>query len=177
MITTTLRKIRDAKPCQNSWRKLYKHLGGIKAYGLDTPITFQQIIKNNGVDDALWCLRTVPECDSLWRHFAVDCAERIKHLMKDERSFEVLKVARRYATGQATDQELAVAVDAARDAARDAAWYAARDAAADTAADAAWYAAEAAAAAAAEDAERDWQAQRLIELIEAGHWSPVVQQD
>ena len=189
MITTTLRKIRDAKPCQDGWKKLYKHLGEIKAYGFDIPITFQQIIESNGIDDALWCLRTVPEHELLWRHFAVDCAEHVKHLINDERSIRALDVARRYALGQSSNQEVETAKAAARAAARAAAKAAAKAAAWDAARAAAWDAARAAAwaaawdaawdaaAAAAWDAEKDWQARRLIELIEAGHWSPVVQQN
>ena len=50
MITTTLNRIRKAKPCKSGWKKLYTSLGGIKKYGKNTPITFQQIINSNGVD-------------------------------------------------------------------------------------------------------------------------------
>lgn len=127
MITTTLRKIRDAKPCQDGWKKLYKHLGGIKAYGLDTPITFQQIIESNGIDDALWCLCTVsePQYKPLCYFFEFSCAKYIEHIRK------------RYTTSQLSEEELVAALAATK----------------------------------------DWQTQRLIELTETGHWSPVVQQD
>ena len=74
--------------------------------------------------------------------FAIDCAERaLKDVhVTDERSWNALKVKRRWLDKLATDQDLAAAWGAARDAA----WAAARDAA--------WYAAMAAAMAAARDA-------------------------
>jgi len=76
------------------------------------------------------------------RLFACDCAERVLPLWEaeypnDRRAHEAVAVARRYAEGQATAEELA----AAGDAARDAAWDAARDAARAAARAAAWDAA------------------------------------
>jgi hypothetical protein len=56
------------------------------------------------------------------RLFACDCAERVLHLTTDERSHEAVRVARRYAEGEATDEGL----DAASAAARDSAWDAER---------------------------------------------------
>lgn len=141
-ITTTLAKIKAHRPCEDGYRKLAKSLGGITKYGKDTPITFEQIYASNGCDDALWCLRaTDVEYHNLWRHFAVDCAQAVEHLMKDKRSKDALVVARRYADGSATDEELDAARAAAWDAARAVAWAAARAAA--------WYAARASAGAAA----------------------------
>jgi len=66
--------------------------------------------------------------DKQLRLFAVRCARRVQHLMRDPRSIAALDVAERHANGQATDEELAEAADAAWDA-RDAAADAARDAA------------------------------------------------
>ena len=163
-VTTTLNKIRDYSPCEDGWEKLLKSLGKTKAD--DETLTFEQIYSSNGYDDTLWCLRSVPEQEMLWRHFAVDAAEMVEHLMDDERSKNSLRVARRHAEGQATDEELTAARAAARDAAWDAAWAAAwaaaRAAAWDAARDAAWDAAWAAARAAAWDAARDaaWAAAR-----------------
>jgi len=103
--------------------------------------------------------------DRTARLFACDCAERVAHLANDKRCDEAIKVARRYADGEATKEELAIARDAALSAhaARDAALsaHAARDAAWDTwdAASAA-YAARAAARAATSAAPWDaaWSA-------------------
>jgi hypothetical protein len=119
------------------------------------------------------------------RLFACDCAERVLHLCgDDERPRNAIAVARRYANGDAADDELeaareaawyaagAAARAAARDAAGAAAWYAAGAAA--------WYAAGAAAGAAARaaagdaagdaawDAEREWQTARLMEYLGYG---------
>ena len=108
------------------------------------------------------------------RLFAADCAERVlpifeKYHPKDTRPRDAIAVARRFANGEATHDELAAAGAAALAAARDAARAAARDAACAAGWAAAWAAAGAAAGAAARAAawaagwaaEIEWQAQRL----------------
>ena len=127
MLTTTLNKIREHKPCIDGWKKLLKYLGKTEAD--DEPLPFSIILDSNGLDDALWCCRTTQEYDRQWRLFAVWCARQVQHLMTDKRSLDALDVAERYANGQATDNELAAARDAAGAAARDAAGAVARDAA------------------------------------------------
>jgi len=105
------------------------------------------------------------------RLFAADCAEHVLDALEDRypsdpRSRNAIAVARRFANGQATQDELAAARDAAwaaawaaawdaaRAAARAAAWAAARDAARAAAWDAAW------------DAEKQWQTSRLFDYLE-----------
>ncbi len=109
--------------------------------------------------------------ETILREWACDCAERAlnrereKGREPDPRSWEAIAVARRYAKGEATKEELDAAWDAAKDAARDAAWAAAwdaawaaaRDAAKAAAKAAAWDAAWAAARDAAKAAEIEWQ--------------------
>jgi hypothetical protein len=148
MITTTLNRIRDHHPCEKGWRKLLAGLGKTRAD--DEPVAYATILRINGLDDALWCMRVEPRHTHLWRIFAVRCARRVEHLMTDQRSKDALDVAERYANGQATDTELA----AAGAAAGTAAWAAARAAAKAAAKAAAWDAARAAAWAAAWDAAR-----------------------
>jgi hypothetical protein len=136
------------------------------------------------------------------RLFACDCAERALYLFEarypdDGRPRKAIEVARRYAEGAATREELAAARDAAwkaalaateaaawaaswaatedasreasRAASRYAAW-AAQEAAEDdslaAALAAAWAASRAAAGAAAREAERNWQVERLGEILE-----------
>ena len=138
MLTTTLNHIRDNHPCTEGWTRLLAGLGKTKAD--DEPVAYATILRINGLDDALWCMRAEPQHANLWRMFAVRCARKVEHLMTDQRSRDALDVAERHANGQATDEELDAARDAAlaaaRDAARDAArgdargdaWAAARDA-------------------------------------------------
>ena len=170
--TTTLNAIRAHGPCAKGWTKLLAHLG--KTAADDEPLSLLTILDSNGIDDALWCLRAMPEHDRHWRLYAVWCARRVQHLMTDPRSVAALDVAERNAAGDATDAALYAACAAAGDAgaaARDAqaaAVHAAR-AAAGAAAGAAtwaatWAAAGAAAWAAAGDAARDVQAARLREV-------------
>src|SRR5574343_618275 len=170
MPTTTLNAIREHGPCADGWRTLLTHLG--KTAADDEPLSLLTILDSNGLDDALWCLRAMPEHNKHWRLYAVWCARQVQHLMTDARSVAALDVAERQANGTASDQELA----AAGDAARDAAWAAARDAAGvaasaagrvaagDAAGAAASAAAGDAAVAAAWDAARDAQTARLREV-------------
>lgn len=123
-VYTTLAKIRAHSPCEDGWKKLYKNLGGLKAYGEDTPLTFRQIYDSNGYEDTLWCLRTTDEKYwPLWRHFAADCAASVPQT--DQRCIDAIEVAHRYADGLATEEERSAAESAARAAAWLAAWSAA----------------------------------------------------
>ena len=146
MITITLQKIRDKAPCTSGWEKLLNSKGGTTAdYSAEFPLS--DVLDSNDLADTLWCLRCLPEHDSLWRFYAVWCARQVKHLMTDQRSIAALDVAERYANGLATDAELAAARAAARAAA-----------AGDAAGDAAREAAGAA------------QAQKLREILNRGEW-------
>jgi len=144
VICTTLNRIREHDPCVEGWKKLLRHLGKTEAD--DEPLPFSVIVESNGIKDALWACRTVPEHDREWRLFAVWCARQVQHLITDQRSHDAINVAERFALGAATKNEL--------DAARDAAWSAVRDAARDVAWSAAWSAALAAAWDVAWDAAR-----------------------
>ncbi len=152
MLTTTLNDIRAKSPCEDGWQKLLKHIGKTKAD--DEPIGFDAILESNGLDDALWCIRALPESmDNDCRLLACDFAEpALKYITNgDERPAKAIWTARQFAIGEATQEELAAVRDAAwaagaAGAARDAAEAAARAAA--WAAGAAWAAARAAARAA-----------------------------
>ncbi len=118
--TTTLRMIREAHPCQDGWRKLTKNLGGINAYGLDTPLTLLQVLDSNGLEDALWVLsHSVPNADRLARHFQAWCAEQVLHIYEaaypgDDRVRNQIAMLRR---DDVTCEERVAAHNAARDAA------------------------------------------------------------
>ena len=155
MICTTLNRIREHDPCVEGWKKLLRHLGKTKAD--DEPLPFSVIVESNGMEDALWACRTVPERDREWRLFAVWCARQVQHLITDQRSHDAINVAERFALGAATKNELDAARGAARSAARDAAPASARDAAWSAARGAAWSAARDAAFDAARGAA--WSAQ------------------
>ena len=159
---TTLNKIREHSPCAQGWAKLLATLNKTKAD--DEDVLFLTILESNGLDDALWCLRSTPEYNRDSRLFAVWCARQVQHLMTDERSLNALDVAERYADGLANSEELAAAQDAAWDASRDAARAAERAAAQAAARDTAWDAAWAAAWAAAWDATRDAQKEMFIKM-------------
>ena len=152
MICTTLNKIRSYGPCESGWKKLLSHLGKTKAD--DEILPYSVILESNGLDDALWCMRTETKYENEWRTFALKCARRVEHLHPICKT--TLDVLERFINGEATREDLAAAwaaESAARDAARDAADAAAGDAA--LAARAAALAARAAAGDAAEAAAGD----------------------
>ena len=155
MLHTTFALLHREGACAPGYKKLAKHLGGISKYGASTPIPLAEVLTSNGLDDALWCLRAVLDTeiatrDRLSRLLACDYAERALPIFEatypdDNRPRQAIEVARRFADGQASPEELA--------AARDAAWAAAWDAT-DAARDAAY-------GAPAYPAEPLWQAERF----------------
>ncbi len=56
-MNTTLNKIRERSPCSPSWEKLLASLGKTKAD--DEPVNFKHLLDVLGIDDAVWCLRTL----------------------------------------------------------------------------------------------------------------------
>ena len=82
-MNTTLNKIRNHAPCADGWRKLLKGLN--KAAADDEPLALTTILALNGLDDALWALRTA-DCDRESRMLAVAYARQVQHLMTDPRS-------------------------------------------------------------------------------------------
>ena len=157
-IYTTLNAIREHEPCEDGWVKLLSHLGKTKAD--DEPLALVEILKSNGIADAIWCLRALPEeHESKVRLFNCDIAEHVLPIYtaqypNDTRVADAIRISRMFANGEATQDELS--------ATRAAAWTAAGAAAgsARAAADAAWDALDAADAAAdaAGEKEREWQA-------------------
>ena len=160
MIMVTLKMLEKVDPCKSSADKLLAYLGKTEADDEEFPLL--TVLESNGLDDALWCTRCLPEYDKEWRLFAVWCARKVEHLMTDERSRTALDVAERFANGKATKKELKVVRDNAfvavkvfdLNAIRSAGW-AATCTAASTATSAATSAAWAAAWATASDAGDD----------------------
>ena len=181
--TTTLDQLKKAKACQLGYRKLYRGLGGVKAYGKTTPITYLRILEINGLDDCLWALSLGDEkAVMIMRWWAILCSERAvgiyeKLVPNDHRVRICTETTKQFLQGQAAARGAAWAAagDAAEalSAARGAAWNAARaavaawNAARDAAEAAAWArgAAWAAAWDAAWDAEREWQSNLLKEFL------------
>ena len=104
MLVTTLNKIKEYDPCADGWKTLLRYLEKTKAD--DEELPFLTILESNGFDDALWCMRAVPEYEKEWRLFAVWCARQVQHLMTDERSIAALDVAEKYTSDDATEDEL-----------------------------------------------------------------------
>lgn len=122
-MNTTLNAIREHTPCEDSWKALLLSLNKTEAD--DEPLPLRHILDTLEIEDAIWSLRSLEGADREIRLFSCDCAERVLHLYEgqypdDMRPRQAIEVARRYANGEATDEELTAARDAA-DAAGDAA--------------------------------------------------------
>jgi hypothetical protein len=171
---TTLNAIRSFSPCTYGYTKLLKHLK--KTKGDNDPLSLLTILESNGLDDAIWCLRTEQKPERTQR-FILALSRRVEHLSTAAKTCN--DVVERYLNGEATTAELNAAQAAAAQAAQAAAQAAARAAraaarvtyaAADTAAYAAAYAAvdaavNSAARAAAYAVERAAQVQLFKDIF------------
>lgn len=125
--TVTLKAIRAHGPCKDEWEKLLRHLG--KTAAKDEPLDLLTVLDSNGLDDALWCLRALgPEHDNAVRLLVCDLVEPAMRFVQpgENRPQEALRVARAFARGKATADDLAAAGAAAGAAAEAAAWASAR---------------------------------------------------
>lgn len=104
MFYTTLNEIREYGPSTQDWQRLLKYLGKMKAD--DEPLSFKTILDSNGLDTAIWALRTIkaPEV----RLFAVRCIRQVPSLLFNELSLNALDIAEAYAIGEVTDEELII---------------------------------------------------------------------
>lgn len=154
---TTLALCKKHGACTEGYAMLKEHLG--KGWKASAPIPLLTVLESNGVQDAIWALRTLEGKDREIRHFACDCAERVlpiyeKKYPDDKRPRNAIEISRKFAAGLATAEELAAARAAAWAAtAAAAAWTVARIAAMNADGAAAW--------AVAMNAEREWQAERF----------------
>jgi hypothetical protein len=155
----TLNQIRSHSPCAEGWAKLLKHLN--KTTADDEPLSLLTVLKSNGIEDAVWCLRTEPTPERTQR-FALAVARRVEHLRPTAKAYN--DITERYINGTVTKEKFYAATRAANAAAA----YAAE---ADYTADAAGAAARAAVravantAANAAAAEREAQAQIFKEIF------------
>lgn len=154
---TTYKKIKSFKPCFEGWKTLLENTN--PEMDMTKEIDLMDILKSNGIKDAVWALRCWDYMD--WCLFICEVAESVLPIFEekypeDDRPRKALQAIRDYKAGIITKQDLenaAAAAYATAAAAHDA--YAASAAAsaatastADDAMAAAAYAANAAAAAA-----------------------------
>ena len=120
VVTTTLRQIRQHEPCADGWRTLLSSLG--KTGADDEPLPLTTILQSNGLDDALWCLRTITGYDREITRFVLACVQEVSHLMTDQRSLDVLSALERHLESPLSREELDQVLAAAGAAAWTAVW-------------------------------------------------------
>ncbi len=126
MIYTTLNAIREHLPCEDGWKKLLKHLGKKKAD--DKRLALTTVLKSNGIEDAIWCLRAVEGHDREICLYALWCIRQGKRLVRARPSPFTIPVSRGWA-GYVAAHVASKSADSAALAAAGDAWVAARDAA------------------------------------------------
>lgn len=132
---------------------LHRACGDSREWAVRNCKTMQDVWRDTKPEWLIWmATRQGVLDDRTLRLFDCWSVRQVWHLLTDERSRHAVEVAERYASGCATDEELAAAMAAAWDAAS----AAARDAVRDAASAAAWAAAWDAASAAAMDAQAEW---------------------
>ena len=176
MLHITFNSIKFHEACEEGYDPLSIALGGDIKYGMDTPISLIKCLESNPIDDVIWALRaTLEDSTEFSKQFAIACAEHVLPIFEekypeDKRPREALEAAK---AGKLT-KEILEAADAASDyytaaAAADAAACSSRAsyyAAAYSSLAAAVYAAAAAAHASSDyDAERQWQKELLIKML------------
>ena len=107
MIKTTLNKIKEREPCSDGWKKLLKHLK--KTGPDDEPLSFLEILKSNGIDDAVWCLCVLPYKQRCL--FQRDMAYLVLHIFerkhpKDNKPRKALEAISDWSKEVITDREL-----------------------------------------------------------------------
>ena len=76
-ITVTLNQIRSFYPCSSGYATLLKALN--KTTADDTPIPLAFILKSNGIQDAIWCMRiNWFEHKYIYMQFINNCVKRAK---------------------------------------------------------------------------------------------------
>jgi hypothetical protein len=108
---TTLNKIESHTPCSTGWETLLKFLN--KTTADDEALQLSTILESNGIQDAIWALRAVDGHEKEIRLMMCDFADTVRHLITDERSTNAVDVARKYANGKASKEELREASRAA----------------------------------------------------------------
>ncbi|MCP4489794.1 MAG: hypothetical protein GY820_21125 [Gammaproteobacteria bacterium] len=116
-MNTTLNKIREHRPCEPSWEKLLSALNKTKAD--NEPVSFKYLLDTLGIEDAVWCLRTLTYKEQCL--FLADVAESVlpdfeKH-SNDIAPRKCIQAIRDYEQGLIDYAELQAAAKAAAHAA------------------------------------------------------------
>lgn len=73
MLMTTLNEIRQCKPCAIGWNRLLNYFNKTASDGELFP--FVQILKSNGLTDAIWCLRANKDTVQIAVKFSLWCTD------------------------------------------------------------------------------------------------------
>lgn len=112
MITTTFRKLIRARIHEESYKSVIRALGGVDAYGLDTPVTALQILEYNDFEAALGVLEVA--CDDPSKtllSFRADCEEHVLHIFEakypnDKRPRRAVEATRKFVQDEIGINEL-----------------------------------------------------------------------
>ena len=116
-LTTTLALLREHGACRAGYMALRRSLGA--KWGDNKPINLLRVLKSNGVQDMLWCLRATAEDPKIPRVLiAADFAESVLKCFtarhpNDDRPAKAIRAARDFAAGKIGADAAAGAAEAA----------------------------------------------------------------
>lgn len=110
-INITLAKISAADPCTQGWRTLlaWRPVGDRNAHNRETvdqiPFPLANIVVSNGLDDALWCTRCLPEHKGVWLQFSLWALKAALERVDPERYQRYLRTFEAYVNDQSAHNE------------------------------------------------------------------------
>ncbi|NDA60655.1 MAG: hypothetical protein EBX50_01310 [Chitinophagia bacterium] len=119
-LETSLENIKSLSIFPGRWQYLLECLGQTHYNpDLSVKVSLRFILEKCGISYAIRAMDYFNELEKASALYALFCAKRVRHLMRDERSTNALDVARLYLDGIASEDELKAANRFARDAYHD----------------------------------------------------------
>jgi len=109
---TTFKRIKEFNPCKEGWQKL---IGYYKPEAFEEFVSIEEIIKSNGIKDALWALRCLEGEENRCK-IALLCADIVQSVLHffekeyphDERPKQAIEAIRKYVKKKLTIQEFQI---------------------------------------------------------------------
>jgi len=111
---TTFKTIKKFRPCENGWDTLKEYH---KPKSMEQEISIKEILKSNGIKDAVWALRCIDDKNTVML-FCADVAESVLHIFTnkypdDNRAGKCINAIREFVKGNINESELRAAAAAA----------------------------------------------------------------
>jgi hypothetical protein len=103
-VVTTLNQLHKYGPCKPRWNTLLSRLR--KVTPDDEPLPLSVILDSNGLYDAIWCLRAVPDVERDLRLYAARCVKRLDLSGTNASAARAIQMVERCAYGEVEEHEM-----------------------------------------------------------------------